>query len=180
MNPTRSFCSLHRRMQRSYLQQISRQLSTKTERKVGKDGPTAVMFMNMGGPVDQGEVRSFLHRLFVRHFSQIPYQSSLQTDSYLPNTVGWRHHSLWKISEDLRKRDHQVENPKDPETVCRDWWWFSNTQMVRVTSTRNLQDSRQDVSFIGTSFALRRLPVCSSSDRRCVCQAPRGWFWQER
>ncbi|KAH0128740.1 hypothetical protein KCU67_g17135, partial [Aureobasidium melanogenum] len=46
------------------LQQIKRSLTTKTETKVGRDGPTAVVFMNMGGPSNQGEVRNFLHRLF--------------------------------------------------------------------------------------------------------------------
>lgn len=32
---------------------------------VNKDGPTAIVFMNMGGPVDQDEVPHFLRRLFV-------------------------------------------------------------------------------------------------------------------
>lgn len=32
---------------------------------VNKDGPTAIVFMNMEGPVDQDEVPHFLRRLFV-------------------------------------------------------------------------------------------------------------------
>jgi len=47
-------------------QQLQRQSSTKTDTEDGRDGPTAVVFMNMGGPGHQGEVRDFLHRLFVR------------------------------------------------------------------------------------------------------------------
>lgn len=39
-------------------------------RAVNDDGPTAVVFMNMGGPVDQEEVPHFLRRLFVRHSDQ--------------------------------------------------------------------------------------------------------------
>lgn len=68
---------LQRRSQKSHLQKVSRHISTKTESEVGRDGPTAVMFMNMGGPGNQGEVRNFLHRLFVRFFPWIPYLSNL-------------------------------------------------------------------------------------------------------
>jgi ferrochelatase len=57
---------LQRRGQLSRLHQLHRQSSTKTDTKVGRDGPTAVVFMNMGGPSNQEEVRDFLHRLFVR------------------------------------------------------------------------------------------------------------------
>jgi ferrochelatase len=66
INLARGFNVLQRRAQPGHLQQLQRQLSTKTETKVAKNGPTAVVFMNMGGPGNQGEVRDFLHRLFVR------------------------------------------------------------------------------------------------------------------
>ncbi|KAI4725917.1 ferrochelatase [Aureobasidium sp. EXF-10728] len=46
------------------IQLFQRQASTKIQTKGGRDGPTAVVFMNMGGPSNQGEVRDFLHRLF--------------------------------------------------------------------------------------------------------------------
>jgi ferrochelatase len=61
-----TFNAIQRRAQLCRLQQLQRQLSTQTETKVGRDGPTAVVFTNMGGPGNQGEVRDFLHRLFVR------------------------------------------------------------------------------------------------------------------
>lgn len=48
------------------LQHINRTLNTKAETLTGRDGPTAVVFMNMGGPSNQEEVRGFLHKLFVR------------------------------------------------------------------------------------------------------------------
>lgn len=57
---------MQQRAQLSRISQLQRHFGTKTEKKAGKDGPTAVMFMNMGGPGNQGEVRDFLHRLFVR------------------------------------------------------------------------------------------------------------------
>ncbi|KAI4787671.1 ferrochelatase, partial [Aureobasidium sp. EXF-8846] len=66
VNLNRTFNAMQRRAQLCRPQQFQRQLSTQTETKVRRDGPTAVVFMNMGGPGNQGEVRDFLYRLFVR------------------------------------------------------------------------------------------------------------------
>lgn len=38
-----------------------------TQDSVGSQGPTAMVFMNMGGPSTTGEVGDFLSRLFVRN-----------------------------------------------------------------------------------------------------------------
>lgn len=43
-----------------------------TQDAAGSKGPTAMVFMNMGGPSTTGEVGDFLSRLFVR--SRIPSQ----------------------------------------------------------------------------------------------------------
>jgi len=39
-----------------------------TQNATGKNGPTAMVFMNMGGPSTTGEVGDFLSRLFVCGF----------------------------------------------------------------------------------------------------------------
>lgn len=38
-----------------------------TQNSAGSQGPTAIVFMNMGGPSTTGEVGGFLSRLFVRN-----------------------------------------------------------------------------------------------------------------
>jgi ferrochelatase len=68
-NLVRGFNAIQRRAGLGHVQQLQRRLSTKTEINTGRDGPTAIVFMNMGGPGNQGEVRDFLHRLFVRSSS---------------------------------------------------------------------------------------------------------------
>lgn len=75
----RSFSIIQQRPRVNCLQYIKRTLNTKTETNVGRNGPTAVVFMNMGGPSNQGEVRDFLHRLFVR-LSKSTVRPSLYSD----------------------------------------------------------------------------------------------------
>ena len=47
-----------------------------TQDATGSKGPTAMVFMNMGGPSTTDEVKDFLSRLFVRRLS-IPYPTPL-------------------------------------------------------------------------------------------------------
>lgn len=73
---------MQQRAQVNCLQHIKRSLNTKAGTKAGRDGPTAVVFMNMGGPGNQGEVRDFLHRLFVGLLGSI-IKPSLRFDSQM-------------------------------------------------------------------------------------------------
>lgn len=44
-----------------------------TQDATGSKGPTAMVFMNMGGPAKTDEVGSFLSRLFVRHQPRVAF-----------------------------------------------------------------------------------------------------------
>lgn len=48
-----------------------------TQNSVGSKGPTAMVFLNMGGPSTTDEVGDFLSRLFVRCPSVLCYDSML-------------------------------------------------------------------------------------------------------
>jgi ferrochelatase len=47
--------------------------------KTSSKGPTAIVFMNMGGPSTTDEVQDFLSRLFVRLASSCKYPKTFQS-----------------------------------------------------------------------------------------------------
>jgi hypothetical protein len=49
-----------------FRQMASESFETESEVTPGKKGPTAIVFLNMGGPSKTSEVGDFLSRLFVR------------------------------------------------------------------------------------------------------------------
>lgn len=49
----------------SQIRQFATPVPPVTQNAVGSKGPTAMVFMNMGGPSTTGEVGDFLSRLFV-------------------------------------------------------------------------------------------------------------------
>ena len=61
-----------------------------TQDATSSKGPTAMVFMNMGGPSTTGEVGQFLSRLFVRPLYQI-LSSPMLTEI---STGRWRSHTL--------------------------------------------------------------------------------------
>jgi ferrochelatase len=62
IRPSVAFTSQHG--QKSHMATVAPPV---TQNNVSAKGPTAMVFLNMGGPSTTGEVGSFLSRLFVRY-----------------------------------------------------------------------------------------------------------------
>lgn len=104
--------------------------------QVGSKGPTAMVFMNMGGPSTTDEVHGFLSMLFVRHHPSHHYFASSQF-------IGrQRFNPSWSPPKLYRPLHRSTKDTQDPETVRRDWRRIANSQMVRISSRRNVQDPR--------------------------------------
>ena len=103
-------------------------------------GPTALVFMNMGGPSTTKEVGPFLSRLFAS-----PPLSFLSQHMQWPTFVSW---ALLTSSAPGRCRPNpprspptlswpphcRSPHPKNPETVLRHWRWLTDPEMVKAAS----------------------------------------------
>lgn len=119
-------------------------------------GPTAVVLLNMGGPSTRDEVGDFLKRLFVSFLlDQLRLAHGLK--SYI--LVRWRFGTSWTISK-LHSIIHCTnEDTKNQEPIRSNRWRLTDQKVVRISSTRTLQDIGSYLSRNGTSFALRGLPL---------------------
>jgi hypothetical protein len=109
-----------------------------TQDATGSKGPTAMVFMNMGGPSTTDEVGDFLSRLFVRLLRV------LRSFAHgLISAVGrWRFDPIRTTAELHRSPHIPPPNTKDHKTICRHWWRLSHSQMERTSSFGNVQDPR--------------------------------------
>lgn len=90
----------------------------------GSKGPTAIVFMNMGGPSTTDEVHAFLSALFV---SMAIYRVGTRK---LTGAGRQRSHSP-RTTTKLHWPLHCAEaDAKDSEAVCRDWWGIAHQEMV--------------------------------------------------
>lgn len=120
----------------------------------GSKGPTAMVFMNMGGPSTTDEVHGFLSMLFVR----------ISTSNFRVPGLTFqgrqRSHSSRTFPE-LHWTVHRAKkNAQDPEAICRDWWRVAHQEMVRISGGGNVQNPRQDVARNCASQAICCFPLC--------------------
>jgi hypothetical protein len=96
-----------------------------TQVATGSKGPTAIVFMNMGGPSTTDEVGDFLSRLFVCLFVT---QSA--TATRLSRCKGrCRFNSVRPASVLPWASYFPPKNAKDPETICGNRGRFSHSQV---------------------------------------------------
>jgi hypothetical protein len=92
----------------------------------GAKGPTAMVFMNMGGPATTDEVHGFLSMLFVRSFrTRIIHGMLTRAGRQRPDSSRTFPELHWTV--------HRAEtNTEDSKTVRGDWWRIAHQEMVRV------------------------------------------------
>ncbi len=110
-----------------------------TQDATSSRGPTAMVFMNMGGPSTTAEVGTFLSRLFVWTFLN-PIRHSSTFLVLIKSTGRWRSDSTWSPTGLPWPSYFPSPNAQDSETICRHWWWISYTQMVGISIRRNVQN----------------------------------------
>jgi hypothetical protein len=144
---TTAICTQHAPLKQIFLEAPPRRSMATVVPPVTQDttsskGPTAMVFMNMGGPSTTDEVGTFLSRLFVGTLrpQYTGLYSLTNTDSSPPG----------------RRRSHPprpppilpwapnitTPHPQDPETIRRHWRWLPHPQMVRIPEYRDVQDPR--------------------------------------
>lgn len=113
-----------------------------TQDATSSKGPTAMVFMNMGGPSTTDEVGDFLSRLFVGTFR--PRYIGLSTISTTNSThLGRRRpHPLRPPSILPRAPNIATPHPQNQKTIRRYRRRLSHPQMVRIPEYRNVQDPR--------------------------------------
>ena len=99
-----------------------------TQDATSSQGPTAMVFMNMGGPSTTDEVGDFLSRLFVSTLT--PYYTKPYTFSKLlilmqPHSGRRRPHPPRPSSILPRSPNIPSPHPKDQKTIRRYWWRLS-------------------------------------------------------
>lgn len=99
-----------------------------TQDSTGAKGPTAMIFLNMGGPSTTDEVGDFLSRLFVC-VPRTPVSNLVLTDS----TGRWRLNSPRTASILPRALNFPPTNTQNPETICGNRWRLANPKMVGVS-----------------------------------------------
>ncbi len=108
-----------------------------TQDATSSKGPTAMVFMNMGGPSTTDEVGGFLSRLFVCHPCGLPRGNLL----IIGNFIGRRGSNTVRPAAKLPWSPHlSPPNPKDPETVRSYRRRLSYSQMVRIPIFGDVQD----------------------------------------
>lgn len=102
-----------------------------TQDATSSKGPTAMVFMNMGGPSTTDEVGDFLSKLFVRSLDDRCLKSHRRSNNLLQtaktSSGRWRSHPP-RPSPILSRTTHlQPPYPQDKETICSHRRRFSNT-----------------------------------------------------
>lgn len=118
-----------------------------TQNSMSAKGPTAMVFMNMGGPSSTDQVGDFLSRLFVGSVRS-PIRSYITADNC---TGGRRSHPTRSITIISWPTDIEEENAEDSEAICSHWWWLTNTKMVGATMRRDVQNIGSDIARDGSS-----------------------------
>lgn len=135
-----------------------------TQSATSSKGPTAMVFMNMGGPATTDEVGSFLSRLFVR-----ASEAHIHAVRLLTCVTGGRRLDTSRPPPRLSwTPDISSSNSQDPKTVCRHRGRIADPQMVRISVRRNVQDLRHHITRNRPPQAIRGLSICRSINRRDV------------
>lgn len=109
-----------------------------TQDATSSKGPTAMVFMNMGGPATTDAVGSFLSRLFVK-LSLLPRFSSCSNGFF---GVGrCRPHPPWSSPVISRTSHCCATNFQNPKTVCSYRRRFSHSEMVGISIIGDVQDT---------------------------------------
>lgn len=140
-----------------------------TQDMTSSKGPTAMVFMNMGGPSTTDEVGNFLSRLFVStphsQTYSLPLSSLGLPKLNLSFPTGRRRPHSPRPSPELPRSSHiSPPYPKDSKTVCCHRRWLSHPQVVRVSILRNVQTPRSNITRNRPSQTVRRFPLRRSID----------------
>jgi len=145
----------------------------------GSKGPTAMVFLNMGGPSTVDEVGDFLSRLFVccliSNFSGQPL-----ADGRLLHLGRWRLDTPWSSARVPRALDFKTTDSQDPKAVRSHRRRLSHPKMVRIPKRRNVQDPRRDIARDSPAPTLRCLSICRPSHRGDVQQVIGRRIWQRQ
>ena len=102
-----------------------------TQDATSSKGPTAMVFMNMGGPSTTDEVGDFLSKLFVRTLDYRGLRFHSRSNHLLQTTKAssgrWRSHPPWPPPIIPRTSHLQPPYSQNKETICSDRRRFSNT-----------------------------------------------------
>ena len=93
-----------------------------TQDSTSSKGPTAIVFMNMGGPSKTEDVGDFLSRLFVG--STLEEIACFWTDQDWKGR--WRPHPFRAITKLPRPSDFAKKDAQNTKAVCSDRRWISN------------------------------------------------------
>ena len=127
-----------------------------TQDATSSKGPTAMVFMNMGGPSTTDEVGIFLSRLFVGFPIWLTLHSS--PIDMIPSGR-WGSHTSWCSTVVSRTSHFSTPYAKDSEAVCCNWWRISNSKMVGIPSKRDVQDLGSSIARNSTTFAICCLSI---------------------
>ena len=102
-----------------------------TQDATSSKGPTAMVFMNMGGPSTTDEVGDFLSKLFVGTLDDRCLRFHLRSNHLLQTTKAcsgrWRPDPP-RPPPTLSRTSHlKPPYPQNKETICSHRRWFSNT-----------------------------------------------------
>lgn len=160
-----------------------------TQNSAGSKGPTAMVFLNMGGPSTVDEVGGFLSRLFVRGTRGADDLVTAGHCPFLTNrrtmTGRRRPHPPWALPKLPRPPNLQTAHAQDSEAIRGHRRRLANPEVVGTPERRDVQDPRQPLPGDGAAQALRRLPLRESPDRGDVQPAVRrrvrpGPWWSRR
>ena len=135
-----------------------------TQDMTSSKGPTAMVFMNMGGPSTTDEVGVFLSRLFVSG----SYPKRVSSRSLFPTKLkptyspfkGRRRPHPPRPSSKLPGAPHlPPPHPQNPKTIRRHRRRLSYPQRVRIPVLGNVQTPRPNFSRNCASQTLRRFPL---------------------
>jgi hypothetical protein len=99
-----------------------------TQNSVGSQGPTAMVFLNMGGPSTVDEVGDFLSRLFVSAYRPPPYH--LRFSLTISLSGRWRLDSLGSPAKLYWTVDRRPKDAKNSEAIRCNWRRVADSKMV--------------------------------------------------
>ena len=138
----------------------------------GSKGPTAIVFMNMGGPSTTDEVGDFLSRLFVsapaptRHHFLLDITSLPISKADIRRLLLGRRRPHSPRPSTILPRPAHLPPPyaQNPSPIRCHWRWLAHPALVRAASRANLRHTRQGLSVHGATQTICCLPLRRTVD----------------
>lgn len=109
-----------------------------TQDATSSKGPTAMVFMNMGGPSTTDEVGDFLSRLFVRHEHGLIAGLYSRTPKLIITSGRCRSHTARSAPVLSRSTNFSSPHAQDPEAICCHRWRLAHSQVVGTSVLRDV------------------------------------------